>query len=167
MGNRILKSPHREVGEGVFPKLPMLMAKHNDGTPSHLLYRHLHRASPSLELVRRHSNLHPCSKVKGSHIVDHTHTVAPSIALCRERSIVTGVISLWSRASHPSLLHHHCLKQKGDGHLPITYVKVKRTHLSGSSSVKIKNGVSTNVLSKSNHTRRGYKQNIMHKINQG
>ena len=39
---------------------------------------------------------------------------------------------------------------------------------SRSSSVKIKNGVSTNVLSKSNNTHRGgNKQNIMHRINQG
>ena len=39
---------------------------------------------------------------------------------------------------------------------------------SGSSSVKIKNGVSTNVLSKSNHTHGGgCKQNIMHMVNQG
>ena len=39
---------------------------------------------------------------------------------------------------------------------------------SGSSSEKIKNGVSANVLSKSNHTHGGgYKQNIMHMVIQG
>ena len=39
---------------------------------------------------------------------------------------------------------------------------------SGSSSVKIKNGVSTNVLSKSNHTHGGgIKHNIMHRVKQG
>jgi hypothetical protein len=39
---------------------------------------------------------------------------------------------------------------------------------SGSSSVKIKNGVSTNVLSKSNHTHGGgINRIIMHRVNQG
>ena len=55
------------------------------------------------------------------HASIHLHTCICN-SLCKKRLIVTGVISLRWRASHPSHLHRRWLEQKSDGQKPVIYI---------------------------------------------